>query len=168
MGFDFIILVCTAVALLSKHSARTDLWKLLFNDGLGYFIISFSTNCIPAVLNILNLNSIMNVIATIPAATITAIAACRAVMRLLEFSSNEVYVHTTSVISSAKPQPPKKYTLTRPEVHVTTEHITMGELESSQNDPAKRTSSLDFASTANGSDSPYEKSKSSLDFPRAT
>ena len=49
MGFDFIILVFTAVALLKKHSARTDLWKLLFQDGLVYFLVSFSTNCIPAV-----------------------------------------------------------------------------------------------------------------------
>lgn len=49
MGFDFIILVFTAVALLGRHSARTDLWKLLFHDGLVYFLISFSTNSIPAV-----------------------------------------------------------------------------------------------------------------------
>ncbi|KAG7448994.1 uncharacterized protein BT62DRAFT_888496 [Guyanagaster necrorhizus] len=57
MGFDFVILCFTAVALISKHTARTDLWKLLFNDGLVYFLVTFSCNCIPAVLNILNLNS---------------------------------------------------------------------------------------------------------------
>ncbi|KIM45814.1 hypothetical protein M413DRAFT_64354 [Hebeloma cylindrosporum] len=57
MGFDFIILIFTAIALLARHSARTDLWKLLFQDGLVYFLVSFSTNCIPAVLNVLNLNS---------------------------------------------------------------------------------------------------------------
>lgn len=49
MGFDFIILIFTAVALLARHSARTDLWKLLFQDGLVYFLVSFSTNCIPTV-----------------------------------------------------------------------------------------------------------------------
>lgn len=49
MGFDLIILGFTAVALLAKHSARTDLWKLLFQDGLVYFFVSFSCNCIPAV-----------------------------------------------------------------------------------------------------------------------
>jgi len=49
MGFDFIILIFTAIALLARHSARTDLWKLLFQDGLVYFLVSFSTNCIPAV-----------------------------------------------------------------------------------------------------------------------
>ncbi|EDR14152.1 uncharacterized protein LACBIDRAFT_321968 [Laccaria bicolor S238N-H82] len=56
MGFDLIILIFTAVALLGRHSARTDLWKLLFQDGLVYFLVSFSTNCIPAVLNVLDLN----------------------------------------------------------------------------------------------------------------
>lgn len=49
MGFDLIILIFTATALLSRHTARTDLWKLLFQDGLVYFLISFSMNCIPAV-----------------------------------------------------------------------------------------------------------------------
>ncbi|KAF9534414.1 hypothetical protein CPB83DRAFT_756352 [Crepidotus variabilis] len=58
MAFDFLILVFTAIALLGRHSARTDLWRLLFQDGLVYFLISFSTNCIPAVLNILNLNGV--------------------------------------------------------------------------------------------------------------
>ncbi|PPQ95490.1 hypothetical protein CVT26_008518 [Gymnopilus dilepis] len=57
MGFDLVILISTAAALLARHSVRTDLWKLLFQDGLVYFIVSFSTNCIPAVLNVLNLNS---------------------------------------------------------------------------------------------------------------
>lgn len=58
MGFDFIILVFTAVALLKKHSARTDLWKLLFQDGLVYFLVSFSANCIPAVRVFLQLQAI--------------------------------------------------------------------------------------------------------------
>jgi len=74
MVFDFIILSFTAAALHRKHTARTDLWKLLFHDGLVYFLISFTMNCIPAVglstlyrrkltkqliqvLNVLNLNS---------------------------------------------------------------------------------------------------------------
>ena len=49
MAFDFLILLLTAFALLGRHSARTDLWRLLFKDGLVYFLVSFSTNCIPAV-----------------------------------------------------------------------------------------------------------------------
>ncbi|KAF5363903.1 hypothetical protein D9756_000860 [Leucocoprinus leucothites] len=143
MVFDLIILLFSAAALYGKHTARTDLWKLLFHDGLVYFLISFTMNCIPAVLNILNLNTIMNVIATIPAAMITAIASCRAVVRLMEFSTTEAYVHdmshvahaskTSKTVASVIPRLlPKreKSQSTRPEVHVTTEHITMAEFPS--------------------------------------
>jgi len=138
MSFDFIILCTTAVALL-RHNTRTGLWQLLFQDGLVYFIVSSTSNAVPAVLNSLNLNPIMNVIATVPAAAISAIAACRAVMRLIEFNSTEVFVHSTSthgVNTSGVLDPqskPSRYTLSRsrPQVHVTTEHITMSEFEGS-------------------------------------
>ncbi|KAJ7638628.1 hypothetical protein FB45DRAFT_903396, partial [Roridomyces roridus] len=125
MGFDFIIMCTTAVALLGRHSARTDLWKLLFTDGLVYFVVTFSMNCVPAVLNLLNLNC-------------TSIAACRAVMRLLDYNS-DVYIHSLAVIPSsdlrnstpfALPSVPR-FALTRSEgVLVTTEHITMSEIQS--------------------------------------
>ncbi|KAJ7368098.1 hypothetical protein DFH08DRAFT_675693 [Mycena albidolilacea] len=124
MGFDFIILVATAVALMGRHSARTDLWRLLFTDGLCYFVVTFSMNCIPAVLNLLNLNSPMNVCVTyyLPAESFNSMAACRAVMRLLEYNS-DVYVH--SVMPSSDMPFPR---FVRPEgVLVTTEHITMNE-----------------------------------------
>jgi hypothetical protein len=51
MGFDFVILAFTTIALM-RHSRRTDLWRLLFQDGLVYFLVSFSTNAIPAVRNL--------------------------------------------------------------------------------------------------------------------
>ncbi|KAF5369827.1 hypothetical protein D9758_001254 [Tetrapyrgos nigripes] len=135
MAFDFIILAYTFVALTAKHTIRTDLWKLLFRDGLIYFLATFSANCIPAVLNVLNLNTPMNVIATIPAAVI------RAVMRLLEFNQNDgQYVPSVSVVSiggssnthtafrrvSVKPSP---------QVLVTTEHITMSEFPKGAGSP---------------------------------
>jgi hypothetical protein len=49
MGFDFTILAFTAVALLGRPSVKTGLWRMLFQDGLVYFLISFTMNCIPAV-----------------------------------------------------------------------------------------------------------------------
>ncbi|KAJ7904319.1 hypothetical protein B0H14DRAFT_2662270 [Mycena olivaceomarginata] len=125
MGFDFIILVATAVALMGRHSARTDLWRLLFTDGLCYFVVTFSMNCIPAVLNLLNLNSPMNVIATIPAAAVSSMAACRAVMRLLDYNS-DIYVHSVSGALPSSDMPFPRFV--RPAgVLVTTEHITMNE-----------------------------------------
>ncbi|KAK0456965.1 hypothetical protein EV421DRAFT_1698093, partial [Armillaria borealis] len=57
MGFNFVILCFTAIALISKYTIRTDLWKLLFNDSLVYLLVIFFCSCIPAMLNILNLNS---------------------------------------------------------------------------------------------------------------
>ncbi|KAK0191189.1 hypothetical protein F5146DRAFT_1137979 [Armillaria mellea] len=140
MGFDFVILCFTAVALISKHTARTDLWKLLFNDGLVYFLVTFSCNCIPAVLNILNLNTPMNNRDT---ALVSSIASGRAVMRLLDFHSHDVYVHSMSGMSSGNIPPrapvPAAFAvsvaappLTRPEVHVTTEHFTMHEYPRAQ------------------------------------
>ncbi|KAJ7117408.1 hypothetical protein C8R43DRAFT_901879 [Mycena crocata] len=137
MGFDFVILSTTAVALWARHSARTDLWKLLFTDGLVYFVVTFSMNCVPAVLNLLNLNCRLLVQSPdLRAKSSRSIAACRAVMRLLDYNS-DVYVHSMAAIMPSSerhsnapfslPGVPK-YTLTRPEgVLVTTEHITMSE-----------------------------------------
>jgi len=142
IAFDFVILCYTAVAPVAKHSARTGLWKLLFKDGLVYFLLTFSMNCVPAVLNLRNLNTPMNVIATVPAATVSSIAACRAVMRLLDFNCGDLYVHSISIstnpvrhsnIPLGNPMVPK-YNSTRPEVHVTTEHITMAEFPPSPSD----------------------------------
>ncbi|RXW25156.1 hypothetical protein EST38_g681 [Candolleomyces aberdarensis] len=133
MGFDFTILVFTAVALLGRPSVKTGLWRLLFQDGLVYFLISFTMNCIPAVFNILDLNPPMNVIATPP-------SPCRAVMRLLTWSGKDFYVHSASAVASLPRRPndpsipafkPQRLPLTRPEVHVTTEHITMAEFPTS-------------------------------------
>ncbi|KAF5393982.1 hypothetical protein D9757_000207 [Collybiopsis confluens] len=143
MAFDFTILVYTFIALITKHTARTDLWKLLFQDGLVYFVVTFTANCIPAVFNVLNLNLLMNVIATIPAAAITSIASCRAVMRLFEFTSNEVYVHSGMAQSGSGPHITRnprisaapQFAMARPEVIVTTEHITMSEFPSDSDSP---------------------------------
>ncbi|KAF7331926.1 hypothetical protein MKEN_00072900 [Mycena kentingensis (nom. inval.)] len=136
MGFDLVILITTAISLIARHSARTDLWKLLFQDGLVYFVITFTTNCIPAALNLLNLNAPMNVIGTIPAATVSSIAACRAVMRLLDFNS-DIYVHSLSALPTSDPRQstapyslngPARFAVSRPDgVLVTREQITMAE-----------------------------------------
>ncbi|KAF8826541.1 hypothetical protein HHX47_DHR5000306 [Lentinula edodes] len=135
MGFDFVILVYTYVALVTKHTARTDLWKLLFHDGLVYFLVTFCANCIPAVFNVLNLNTPMNVVATTPAAAVSSIASCRAVMRLLDYTSGDVYVHS---VSGAAMVP--KFATARPEVLVTTEHITMSEFVTDSDSPYTKTS----------------------------
>ncbi|KAJ3887801.1 hypothetical protein GG344DRAFT_80359 [Lentinula edodes] len=152
MGFDFVILVYTYVALVTKHTARTDLWKLLFHDGLVYFLVTFCANCIPAVFNVLNLNTPMNVVATTPAAAVSSIASCRAVMRLLDYTSGDVYVHSMSGAGQSsgnngtRQGHPRasamvpKFATARPEVLVTTEHITMSEFVTDSDSPYTKTS----------------------------
>ncbi|KAJ3741380.1 hypothetical protein DFH05DRAFT_1528226 [Lentinula detonsa] len=142
MGFDLVILVYTYIALVTKHTARTDLWKLLFHDGLVYFLVTFTANCIPAVFNVLNLNTPMNRGHT---------AAVRAVMRLLDYTSGDVYVHSTSGVAQSsgnnatRQGPPRasavvpKFATTRPEVLVTTEHITMSEFVTDSDSPYTKT-----------------------------
>ncbi|KAJ7699871.1 hypothetical protein B0H17DRAFT_1047472 [Mycena rosella] len=143
MGFDFVILSTTAVALMGRHSARTDLWKLLFTDGLVYFVVSFCMNCIPAVSNYVrscNWQHSIHRLAYSRTNPARSIAACRAVIRLLDYNS-DVYIHSmAAVMPSSDPRHSNApfslptvpgFTLTRPEgVLVTTEHITMSEFPS--------------------------------------
>ncbi|KAL0580760.1 hypothetical protein V5O48_001225 [Marasmius crinis-equi] len=146
MGFDFVILIYTTIALITRHNARTDLWKLLFQDGLVYFLVTFTANCFPVVFNVLNLNILINVITTIPPAAVSSIASCRAVMRLMQFRPGDSTVtgviggRNTSSIRFGNGQKavlpinvtPPKPTLARPggvQVTTVTERITMSDLE---------------------------------------
>ncbi|CCM02831.1 uncharacterized protein FIBRA_04943 [Fibroporia radiculosa] len=134
MAFDFVTLVFTLVALIPKKS-RSDLWTLLFRDGLVYFIVAFCFNALPAILNILNLNVMMNVIAAVPAAVISAMAACRAVVRLHEYRSGGVYVDSSAMGQGSSSNGPgarrptvarrRSLAFARPEVLVTTDQFVM-------------------------------------------
>jgi len=139
MGFDFVIL-CFTTAVLMKQSTRTDLWQMLFRDGLVYFLVSFTTNSIPAMFNILDLNIVMNIILTVPAAALSSIAACRVVIRLQDFKQPDLYVHSSANILHGKSRAggaskSTRFTLTRPEIHVHTEHITMSNFSPSPATP---------------------------------
>ncbi|KAJ7667808.1 hypothetical protein DFH06DRAFT_1267914 [Mycena polygramma] len=131
----------TDFRLMARHSARTDLWKLLFTDGLVYFVVTFSMNCIPAswhALGSLHLKYLDSPHERTYAKPRSSIAACRAVMRLLDYNS-EVYIHSmAAVLPSSDPRHSNmlpfslpsvpRFTLARPDgVLVTTEHITMSE-----------------------------------------
>ncbi|KZT26939.1 hypothetical protein NEOLEDRAFT_1131428 [Neolentinus lepideus HHB14362 ss-1] len=133
MGFDLIVF-CLTFAALIRTEARSGLWKMLFNDGLVYFLVTASANCLPAILNIRDLNITMNVIATVPAATVASIAACRAVIRLQGYASKDAYVHSESLITNEfrlsrfGPAIKTPRYNTRPEIHVTTDQIVMQDL----------------------------------------
>lgn len=80
MGFDLVVLVLSTIGL--RRCGRPSLWKLLFRDGIIYFVIAFSANLIVVVFLLLNLNPIMDVMFFLPAACITASVATRSFVRL--------------------------------------------------------------------------------------
>ncbi|EKM59690.1 uncharacterized protein PHACADRAFT_137777 [Phanerochaete carnosa HHB-10118-sp] len=55
MGVNFAVLLLTVMALARKR-LHSHLWKLLFQDGLVNFSVTFVCNAAPAILNILNLD----------------------------------------------------------------------------------------------------------------
>ncbi|KZT72626.1 hypothetical protein DAEQUDRAFT_663805, partial [Daedalea quercina L-15889] len=61
MGFDLTILTFTLTKLV-RHKARSDLWSLLFTDGLVYFITAFCFNALPAVRSLHHLHAAPSVL----------------------------------------------------------------------------------------------------------
>ena len=109
MCFDLTVLVLTAVklAMPTKRSERSKLVKLIFNDGLIYFVVAFVANLLATVrlyllyspvvrlapfvpmqiFILIDLNPVMSIIADVPAAIASTIVACRAVRRLTNYTS---------------------------------------------------------------------------------
>ncbi|CAE7230200.1 unnamed protein product [Rhizoctonia solani] len=97
MAFDLtVLLISTAGLLRSGGWQSSDLWKLLFRDGIFYFVVAFVGNAIAAVFTILHLNAAMDIMFTVPAAVFSTIVACRTVRRLSEWASQDVYIHSRS------------------------------------------------------------------------
>ena len=94
MGVDLIVLLLTVMALARKKM-HSHLWKLLFQDGLVYFCVTFLCNSAPAasllalapgsltltlnlqILNVVNLNGES---LDLPYETIQLMFACAAAM----------------------------------------------------------------------------------------
>ncbi|EKM58093.1 uncharacterized protein PHACADRAFT_252102 [Phanerochaete carnosa HHB-10118-sp] len=93
MCFDFIVLVLTAAKLAFPQGQRSQLMKLLFKDGLIYFVIAFLSNLLATTFMLLNLSAVMSIVFNVPSAVASTIVACRAVRRLSEWanSKHEVY-----------------------------------------------------------------------------
>ncbi|KAG8691792.1 hypothetical protein FRC11_009557 [Ceratobasidium sp. 423] len=95
MAFDLSVLVVSTAGLLRSGGwGGSDLWKLLFRDGIVYFVVAFVGNAIAAVFTILHLNAAMDIMFTVPAAVFSAIVACRAVRRLSEWARQDVYIQS--------------------------------------------------------------------------
>ncbi|KAG8969622.1 hypothetical protein FRB90_010722 [Tulasnella sp. 427] len=95
MSFDLIVLVLSTVGLVfAPGRNRSGLYNLLVRDGLVFFIVAFTSNAVAVVLVLLDLNPVMNVIASVPAAAVSCTVACRSFVRLSTYSHSTV-VHTS-------------------------------------------------------------------------
>ncbi|KAG8880347.1 hypothetical protein FRB98_005169 [Tulasnella sp. 332] len=81
MIFDFFVLIATSIGLYriaDKQTPGNQLWSMLFQDGLAYFLT--------VIFVLADLNPIMNIIATVPAATVATIVSCRAFLKLMVYN----------------------------------------------------------------------------------
>jgi len=103
MCFDLVVLVLNAYKLLGINSKNqgfgaSRIAKMIFEDGLIFFIIAFLANLLATVFMVLNLNQIMSVIFNVPACVASTIVAGRVVRRLTNFTNQgpEIYGGSTS------------------------------------------------------------------------
>ncbi|EIN14724.1 hypothetical protein PUNSTDRAFT_49408 [Punctularia strigosozonata HHB-11173 SS5] len=88
MCFDFVTMLLNAVKLARPRSGHSSLTRLLFTDGLIYFVIAFVANTIATIFMVMNLNAVMSIMFVVPAATASTIVATRAFRRLSNFSQS--------------------------------------------------------------------------------
>ncbi|KAH9852211.1 hypothetical protein C2E23DRAFT_731204 [Lenzites betulinus] len=103
MCFDFTVLTLTAVKLGIISVPRRDrskIVKLIFDDGLIFFIVAFVANMIATIFMLLNLNPVMSIIANVPAAIASTIVACRAVRRLTNYTTEGAEMFGTTEAST--------------------------------------------------------------------
>ncbi|KAI9067601.1 hypothetical protein FKP32DRAFT_1755020 [Trametes sanguinea] len=142
MVFNLVLTIVHIIGLMQRDHGAS-FWQMLFEDGLILYFIASLSNALPAILTVLNLNPVMNLVGTVPAAVLTTMAACRSVTRLSEIGDDDdLYVHSvTQLTTPPRTMPPNTVRLQtlkhgsrytpRPEVHVTTDHIVMEDYDPS-------------------------------------
>jgi len=101
MIFDLIVLTLSTIGLLRlpgrSGTKASGLWTLLNRDGLFFFIVAFTSNLAAVVILLLDLNPIMNIITSVPAAAVSCTVACRSFVRLSTYNgNNNSGVHNSS------------------------------------------------------------------------
>ncbi|GBE83841.1 hypothetical protein SCP_0508980 [Sparassis crispa] len=95
MCFDALVMTLSALKL-APRAGHSQLIRLLFKDGLIYFLVAFIANLIATVFMLLDLNSVMSVVFNVPAAVASTIVASRAVRRLSKFTPNGAQVYSST------------------------------------------------------------------------
>ncbi|KAH7904013.1 hypothetical protein BJ138DRAFT_1131145, partial [Hygrophoropsis aurantiaca] len=101
MLYDLLVLSLT-IAGLTRTRSSSALWRTLFSQGVTYFAVTFVANVVPMVFSWLNLNAVMNVFFAIPAATISTIASCRAVVSLLGMQADPASAASSETTQQTK------------------------------------------------------------------
>ncbi|KAG9014258.1 hypothetical protein FRB94_013568 [Tulasnella sp. JGI-2019a] len=91
MCFDFCVLAATTVGLyrLPGRQGTTSvnkLWGLLFRDGLVFFLVAFTSNLVAVIFVLADLNPVLTIICSVPAASITSIVSGRLFVRLSTYN----------------------------------------------------------------------------------
>ncbi|KAJ8089630.1 hypothetical protein PM082_014888 [Marasmius tenuissimus] len=96
MIVDFVILSLTAYKTYVEYRNmyHGGLIKLIFRDGLTYFVVVLLSNLFAMIFSLLNFNPIMAVAANAPASVYTTIAACRLVRRLNRYVTDAPQIPT--------------------------------------------------------------------------
>ncbi|TCD71963.1 hypothetical protein EIP91_000095 [Steccherinum ochraceum] len=115
MSLDFIVLFLAASKLLNKRGS-SQIVRLLFKDGMVYFLIAFLANLLVTVFMMLNLNPVMNIMFNPTAGAIDTIVSCRVVRRLQNYSTNGPELYSGSN-SHKDPIPPRVPTSSNIGVH---------------------------------------------------
>ncbi|TDL20871.1 hypothetical protein BD410DRAFT_841059 [Rickenella mellea] len=92
MVFDFTILCLSATKLWrnNHHAGRTfPVSKMLFRDGLIYFLVTFVVKLAATIFLLMDLNAVMSIILNVPAAAVSMVMASHAVRRLTELREVE-------------------------------------------------------------------------------
>lgn len=85
MFTDLVVLLVT-LAGLSWSPGRSGLWRMLWEQGIMFFLVAFVANLLPAVMLLVNLNPVINLMFSIPAIAANATCACRCFVGLSEYA----------------------------------------------------------------------------------
>jgi len=119
MCFDLIVLLLNTYRLVGFNSfpsrdlmGQNRLARMIFADGLIFFILAFLANLIAAIFVVLSLNQIMSVMFGVPAAVCSTIVACRCVRRLTNFTYHGPKIYAKKSSSDNRPMTTGKNTTT--------------------------------------------------------
>ncbi|KAG9032602.1 hypothetical protein FRB95_001188 [Tulasnella sp. JGI-2019a] len=105
MSFDFTVL-CLALWALIKLPGVSSLWKLVFFDGLAYFIVAFSCYLAVTIVAVFpGIKPVVMYMVSNPATIIAATAANRSFVRVVTYQESIMTLPTSAIDTMGLPIP---------------------------------------------------------------